>query len=264
MLVKKCILKANLRTKKSYLIAIRHEPKQTQNAKALAIKKFEEFCSAHYKTTPDEIIEELQSSAPDDRSELVAEVYRTWINFMIESVSIMTSKTYYYNLKTYMEYRKISTNEKIKFPKCNKEVKYPLHMNEIQMILGESNYKRKGLYLALLSSGMRIGEAVQIRKKDIDFALDRIKVNIAGKYTKTRQARTVFISKEAMNYTKFAGLRNDDLVWGGNQNRKRSVGNEIQYLKSVCKKVGLSEKYDSGTGKITLHSFRAYFFTKAV
>ena len=43
---------------------------------------------------------------------------------------------------------------------------------------------------------MRSGEALCIKKKDLDFSLDRIMIRITTEYTKMKTGRTTFVSKE--------------------------------------------------------------------
>ena len=55
----------------------------------------------------------------------------------------------------------------------------------------------KALFLTLASSGMRIGEALQLKIEDVDLDSDPVKVLIRGEYTKTGNKRITFISREA-------------------------------------------------------------------
>jgi len=114
---------------------------------------------------------------------------------------------------------------------------------------------------------MRIGEAVQIRKSDLDFSYDRIMIKIPAKITKTKSGRTVFISKEAGEFLKptLKKIEDDSLVWGTSENPDNAVAAEEITFRRYLDKTGLAERYQTTrTRKITLHSFRAYFFTKAV
>ena len=43
---------------------------------------------------------------------------------------------------------------------------------------------------------MSLDEALQIQKNDLDYSKERIMVRIKPEYTKTRQGRTTFLSKE--------------------------------------------------------------------
>jgi len=62
----------------------------------------------------------------------------------------------------------------IDLPRRIAEEMHPLSVEEITRILGIASYRKKGLYLALLYSGMRIGEAVQVRKRDVGGGPPRI------------------------------------------------------------------------------------------
>src|SRR3972149_1878708 len=61
-------------------------------------------------------------------------------------------------------------------------------------IIQVANYWKIALYLALLSSGMRIGEAVAIRKKHLKFVYSkdkqvRTRIDIPANLTKTKTGR---------------------------------------------------------------------------
>ncbi len=68
---------------------------------------------------------------------------------------------------------------------------------ELKRIVGFLPIQGRALYLALESSGMRIGEGLAIRIGDIDLSARPYRVNIRGEYTKTGNPRVTFISSEA-------------------------------------------------------------------
>ena len=51
--------------------------------------------------------------------------------------------------------------------------------------------------LVLLSSGIRIGEALQLVPEDLELEADPARIKIKGSYTKTGNPRTTFITREA-------------------------------------------------------------------
>ncbi len=55
----------------------------------------------------------------------------------------------------------------------------------------------KALFLTLLSSGMRIGECLQLKIDDVDLTSDPPVVRVRAEYSKTGQKRITFISQEA-------------------------------------------------------------------
>ncbi len=96
----------------------------------------------------------------------------------------------------------------------------------LQTILTHADVKGRALILTLMSSGIRIGEAVQLKVSDIDLERDPAVVHIRAEITKTRRARTTFISHEAVAavrewlkvreaYLESASARNKGLVAQG-------------------------------------------------
>ena len=89
---------------------------------------------------------------------------------------------------------------KVKVPRLYKEDEEPLDTSDIRKILLNcSNRRLKAYLLVLASGGMRAVEATAIRLRDIDFSLSPTKVHIRKEYAKTRVARDVYISDEAMD-----------------------------------------------------------------
>ena len=67
---------------------------------------------------------------------------------------------------------------------------------EFRKILQHMPIQGRALFLTLSSSGMRIGEALQLTLDDVDLDADPVRVYIRGEYTKTGNPRTTFISSE--------------------------------------------------------------------
>ena len=65
---------------------------------------------------------------------------------------------------------------------------------ELRTILQHLPIQGKALFLFLSSTGMRIGEALQVKIEDLD--LEQNKVSIQGVYTKTGNSRVAFFSSE--------------------------------------------------------------------
>lgn len=120
------------------------------------------------------------------------------------------------------------------------------------------------MYLCMISSGMRIGEICQIKKKHLDLDKSRIQVNIPASIAKYNRKRITFFSKEVAPLLRqhLKKLSDDDMVFGTHETPKYAEVNEMQQLKRLLNKIGLYERQENGHGKITSHSFRAYFITK--
>ena len=214
-------------------------------------------------------IEDLIDSRPSD--EHVYDCLQSNINGLeARNMDPVTIKTYFNNVKQYLHYRgikldPIDVRQSLNFPKKQVEELRPLELDTFQKILKMCSAKREMLYLAQSSSGMRIGEMVQLRKKDIHTDMARLTVKIPAAFTKTRVARTTFLSAEAASLVvpKLRKIGDSDLVFGIGNRAKSNVCVEARYLDDIQKRMGISDKYETnGRNVITTHSFRAFFITK--
>ena len=257
------------RSLESYFEKISSKAKNTQIAARNSLRNFEKFCNDHYDKKIEEIVEELQAIKSTNEN-AVFDVIQAWINWNKGKIVPAVIRTHFSHLKSYLYYRKIKltpqdVKENLSFPKNLQEEPYPLRIEDLMRIFKVARYDKKALYLAQLSSAMRIGEAVQIRKKHLDLSKKRIMIKIPASITKVKKARTTILSKEAAQFiiAKLKKLKEDDLVWGVSEDPHNAEINEMNILNSYCKKVGLDQKYEStGRLKINSHSFRAYFITK--
>jgi len=266
------------RTTEEYKKKLNILPESTRNGKIAAAKKFQMFCKEHHDTTPDELCRELLILKKQDEEEYTDALYdilQDWIVEYSKKVNPNTLRTLFTNIRSYIYYFGIKTdsqdvNQLLSFPRIQKEEKYPLKHKELLKIIDDQvrNPIRKALYLACASSGMRIGEAVQIRKSDLEFK-ERIQINIRPEYTKTQTGRSVFISKECQQILEtYLNDLNDDepIFYKGNCNKIQTrVSSEDARLSECLVRLGLDMKYTSSRlHKITSHNFRAFFFTQAV
>ena len=253
-------------------------PLSTKNGKLDALKKFQKFCKYHHNISTDELCKELLVLKKQNESEYTDTLYdvlQEWVNEYSKSVNPNTLRTLFSNVRSYIYYFGIKTdsqdvNQLLSFPRIQKEEKYPLKHSELLKITNDQtrNLVRKALYLACSSSGMRIGEAVQIKKSDLDFK-ERIQINIRPNYTKTQTGRSVFISKECQHVLEsyLDDLDGDDTIFykGNCTNIQTRDSSECGRLAECLIRLDLDMKYSSnGRHKITSHSFRAFFFTHAV
>ena len=260
----------------SYEQRISTEPTSTQISKKYAISNFEQFISETYAgRSIDKIVDELFSFKTDNGQEFEDALYgmlQEWINWNERrDISPSTIKVAFSNLRKYLFFRNIRTNEQdirnsLRFPKTPKEEKHPLSDSEYRAIVDglAKNPLYQSVCLALGSSGMRIGELMNVRKKDLDLSTKRITVKIPPN-TKTRTGRTTFFTKEVEEKIKkrLGDLNPDDYVFC----KKSPYSGGFNFrlaLRRILKRLGLDEKYQSNNYcKITPHTWRAYFFTKA-
>ncbi len=263
---------SKIKNEETYLNTLRVRSPHTIQGIKYSLKKFQIFVSDTYKgKTIEDVFDELIKLDKTNQEIAIIDLLQDFVNYL-DGIGILpiTMKGYFGSVKRYLRYRGFKIyNEDISqtiiLPRVVEEEKHPLSKEEIKKILDNSSVKRKALYLTLLSSGMRIGECVSLRKRDFDVTTNnRITINIPGKFTKTKKPRTTFLSSEAADYIKpiLSKIKDDDLVFTKNPNSDKAKLTEEVTFDRIRKKTNLTDKYDSKTHKISLQSFRAYFITK--
>ncbi len=255
-----------VRSQESYLEKMSVKAVSTRMNFKATYSSFDKFCLEKYDRSAEEIIKEIPQQKDSEY-----DVLQAWVSWLSKTIIPSTIHTRFSSLMGYFHFRGIKMYKEdikhnISLPKIPKEEKYPIQLEEIRKIIGEANFKKKALYLVLLSSGMRVGETVQLKKRHFDLTTKRTMIKIPADYTKTKQGRTVFISKEATTAIKplLRKIDDNDGVFSKNSNPHYAVCAEEMTFKRILNNVGLVEPYESSrTNKITMHSFRAYFFTKA-
>jgi len=255
------------RTVETFLERNSTRPESTQYSIKKALHNFEKFCKARFDGRDlNEIVDEL--SVSDE--ETLFDTLQEWINWNDGKLYPTSIGTYFAYLKSFLYYKGIKlipldVKQNLVFPKHPEEELYPLSEDDIKKILDFASYKRRGMYLVQLSSGMRIGEMTQLRKKHFDLSKKRITIKIPAAVTKLKRARITFISREAEPYLRkrLKQISDDDLVWASNDDPNYAKVNESNRIREYCAKAGLNERYEGNNRhKITTHSFRAFFITK--
>jgi len=236
-------------------------------------ESFDKFCLKYYDgRESQEIFDELRLLKGQEQTEAIREVLQNWIDWQYEKGNLTSSILQYVSkIKRIFSHENIRIHvsdfdEPLEYKKKIKEELHALTVEEIQNILKYANPKKIGFYLALSCTGARPTELLQVRKKNVDTTKKRIKIRIEAENVKTRAGRSIWLTKEAGNYlmTKLRNLDDNDLVWGTNENPILAGKNEATQFGYLCDKVGYTEKYKSNNfRKITLYSFRSYFFGKA-
>ena len=251
-------------------------PESTQINKRYAVKLFEKFVdvSYHGRKTQDVIDELLLIKSQDSQTyeDALYGMLQDWINWNQKNGRCnSTIRVAFSNLRKYFFHHGIKTHEQdikghLRFGKKTHEERHPLSQMEYRRTIDAlaRHPIMQGLFLALGSSGMRIGEALSLKKKDLDLTGIRIKVNIPAT-TKTRTGRTTYLSLEAEKILRphLENIGLDDYVF--TLKNSNDISSSVRTMLSrIVDKLHLVDKYQSNNiRKITTHSFRAYFFTKA-
>ncbi len=165
----------------------------------------------------------------------------------------------------HIEFSERKFRRMVRLPKEIEEDPESFKKEEIRAFVDNARPQRKALYMTLKDSGMRIGEAVQLKKRDIDLTTNPVTITIPATYTKTKKGRITFVTRETKPYLKrlLDTKQDDDLVFGASQDYKQSVVNEEVLFMRLRKNLGFTERYESNNRhKKNMHSLRAFCATQ--
>lgn len=156
--------------------------------------------------------------------------------------------------------------------------------DELRKVLMHTNARGKSLITMLASSGMRIGELLSLRVKDVDFDKNPVTVHLKAEVTKDRQARYCFTSDESVTFLRaylgdrisqkdaclfqgrHQGVNQEGKVYprGEWENEPMSYWTADIIFSTALKHAGLEEKDDKGRDVIHIHCLRKFFFSQLV
>jgi integrase len=261
----------NTRTKETFRSKIEGQSEGSQSGTFLSINNFESFCMQEYGKA--NIIPDMLKSTDDE----VYDTLQNWISYMNntptkrtgKSLDPATVKMYFSRVNVYLRYMGIKLHAEdvkaeLSFKRVSQEERYSLQLDDINKILDNIYFPMKVQLLCQLSSLMRIGEIVQLRKKHLILDKQNMVVKIPSAIAKLKKARTTVFSKEASAALrpKLRGLSDNDLVFGSNEKAILAEQNSGQILRRLLEKIGLDMKNSKGNNEINTHSFRAYGYTK--
>ncbi len=149
-----------------------------------------------------------------------------------------TAQTYLYGIKSYLEHilnceisKKQIRDIKNILPKGTRARTQDgeLTRERFRNILTHCDSKGKALFLFCASSGVRIGEVLQLLPDDIDFKTDPTKVHVRGAITKEGDAYDTFISSEAKeSLVEWLKVKNEYLAQSMNRGRGLKHGQGVK------------------------------------
>jgi len=207
-----------------------------------------------------------------DKPPYTARIYMTAVREFLDYNNIELSKREIKNVRRKMPKGKSRTTEKI------------IDIEILQSLFSQMDIKARSLYMVLASSGMRIGEALQLELDDIDMQATPCRVTIRQEYSKNSEQRSAFISDEARSalkewlkirrsYLESAINRNSGLVKEGISKEKSlddsrifpfAISTASTMWKTALKNAELASK-DRNTDRIQIrpHSLRKFFRSQA-
>ena len=266
------------------------ESKRTKDSAITSLNMFDFFCN-NQKITREQLIEKYQELFNQDKPDIrsICLSLDKFIQFLDQDhedimmnikcaprvfsrKSPKTIKVYFGFVKSYLRIChgiKITTEDikdYINFPKPRKEPRRPISIETLKIIFSNANPERRALYSTLVSSGMRISEALSLTKKNFHLDQMPIRITLEAENTKTKEGRETYITSEAYEKVKplLEGKKDNDLIFTNYDNVDDAVVNEEQNFGYLRKTLGLTEKYpNSSRYVVSLHCLRAYFHTKA-
>lgn len=232
----------------------------TRCAAILSLIAFDKYLT-NTKITEEDLIRKMVSE-DEERYFVLDDLVQYWSS---QKLSPATIRQYFTFIRSYMRQNRVKTTSEdvkdyVSFPKRIHERRRPLTREQVQTMLKFSNARMSALFLVLLSSGMRVSEALNLRIRDVKFNCDPVRITIPAGITKARQERETFMSKEArMALEPFINQKKeDDLLF------PLSLINVERFMQRLREKTGLREKYSNGRNyHVNIHALRAFFHTAA-
>jgi len=272
-------------------VYVRSHSKDSVRSYKNGLKKFETFVKTKFECKLETIPSRIKENQIDVyellRDFVVNQDKQNYKPITIE-VAVNAVKGYlrYCGIRIYSEdYRQV-----VKMPKKIKTHEDPITKELLVTLLQNVSPKLQTVILVATSTGMRIGELVQITISDIDFESNPTKIKIRAETTKTRESRETFLTQEATKSLKVylkryfhweEGGQNEHigktLIFGRTSFSKTKIQNDLQLKSNVVnaaksllqvtlenslkKTPDLNIRNEDGRFVIHFHGFRKFFRT---
>ena len=161
-------------------------------------------------------------------------------------------------------------NKRVKIPKAEEEDPEPFTPEQMRLLLDRCSNQSKLKYMFLKDTGCRLGEMTQLRKIDFDLEKFPVEIKIQARYTKTKKARIVYITRETAPMIRriLSKKKESDLVFGSNEDvdiAKAAEKTLFAYYRNQLAKdyPEFGEIYQSNRRhKKTIHSIRSFTATQ--
>jgi len=261
----------------------------TKNAYRTALKKFTEFLRTRHNYSLEQLLSQIFRKSLDPL-DVLDEYYTFLSNYQTRTkrngYSSEAINSYIRIAKDFLNHQgcKIYNEDmkmKFRLPKRTSAYQKGLTREAINRVIRFANPKLSTIILIACSSGMRIGEIIQLKLSDVDLSTTPVTITIRAETTKTRETRLTHISSEATNslkdYLAKYGPQNEFLFLREHELKNPEVSDEEKYSKYVMatkhnlesqlerciKKIPeLNAKNENQNYWIHFHAFRAWFKTQ--
>jgi integrase len=167
------------------------------------VKLFRAFLLEKFSCNEIKIVEKIHNDHVD-----VYDILQSFVVHMDkQGIKGNTIRIRFSSIKGYLSHLgvKISTDEvkhTIKIPRVTRLREIPITKEMIVRLLRNAKPKLQVAILVAISTGLRLGELVNLRIMDVDFTTTPTTVYVRGNTTKTRQSRLTFLTTETTNALK--------------------------------------------------------------
>ncbi len=251
-----------------------------------ALNHFKKFSQSYYNLDEVQVVSQIKLEELD--------LYQVIRNFVIyldkKNVKAQGLRTYLSGIKGYLRHWGIRINsddykQMIKVPKIVRTREVAITKEMILRIMRNSPSKLQTSILISCSSGLRIGEIVQLKLSDVDFDSVPVKINVRAEIAKGGSSRETFITTETANALKDYLKKNfswqeDQANWNlqetvifgrlslnnieskaKNPAQSAKQGLQVGLRREIAKIPELSIRNENGRRAIHFHAFRKYFRT---
>lgn len=258
-----------------------------------ALSHLDRFTKDYYKLGGLQVLADLGREKREDKTIIFFSQFLYWMQLDHPEIVIKCGKNYNRTrtfkglaprtLRSYTRYLRevledcygLEINErrfrkKVRIPKVEEYDPEPCTKADFRLICEYAETPKRILYMTLKDSGMRIGEACALRVRDIDFSKDPVEIHLSATITKTKKARTTYVTRETAPILHNFVLRKgkDERVFSKNEEIDIAVKAEEQAFRRIRKQIGVDyphflERYETnGFHKKNLHAMRAYTATQ--
>ena len=201
---------------------------------------------------------------------------QNWINWNhIRGITATTLSCLFNVCRAYMWHLGIKLHTmdikgNLYFPRPVYTNQIPITPDKIQKLLSVSSLEFRFQLLALVSSGMRVGELGQIKLSYLDMSRSNILINLPGHITKTRRGRITFLSKQVSDMIRYRikceKIKNEQLVFCGERSSEQAQNLITKRFSASRERANMMDRhacYLQNRYQVHIHSIRAYFVTQA-
>lgn len=202
----------------------------------------------------------------------ISDTLQKWIIWNHENGLTASSINCYFNsLRSYFWHIGIrldwhNLRRDLKFPKTLHKYETPISRSHIEQLLKHSKQDFRFQMLALISSGVRVGELGQITPDHLDMSRTNIMVRIPPEITKTGMPRITFFSRQVSEMIRHKLDKEEDTpIFCGIRDPEQAVNLVLKRFASARRKADMMQRHQHCSQNryhIHVHSLRAYFITK--